>query len=92
MLIYLVGAWQRCWDAETFFLDTLSETGVFVRPKQFRAVLMDQDVSHRLSAPSELAEGRPRYSLVWKLIFVPRKPGQIPATISRPEWGPPTTF
>jgi hypothetical protein len=27
---------------------------------RFRAVLMDQDVTHRLSSPSPLAEGRPR--------------------------------
>ena len=36
---------------------------------------------------------RPRYSLVWKLLFVPREPKQpagAPETICRPEWGEPT--
>ena len=36
---------------------------------------MDQDVVHRLSTPS-LKAGRPRYSLVWKLVFVPKSPQQ----------------
>eukprot|EP00854_Cymbomonas_tetramitiformis_P006733 gene6733-8056_t len=48
-------------------------TGVFVRPQPYRAVLMDQDISHRLSTPSVLAN-RPRYSLVWKLVFFPKAP------------------
>ena len=39
-----------------------------VRPKSGRAVLMDQDILHRVSAPSSAAGGRPRYSLVWKLV------------------------
>lgn len=34
-----------------------------VRPKPGRAVLMDQDLLHRVSAPSPAAGGRPRYSL-----------------------------
>ncbi len=45
-----------------------TDVGVMVRPKRGRAVLMDQDVLHRVSAPSASAEGRPRYSLVWKLV------------------------
>lgn len=32
---------------------------------------MDQDMPHRISAPSKAAPG-PRYSLVWKLVFWPR--------------------
>tara|TARA_B100000767_G_scaffold248471_1_gene249396 strand:- start:278 stop:430 length:153 start_codon:yes stop_codon:yes gene_type:complete len=47
---------------------------------------MHQDVLHRVSTPSMLAR-RPRYSLVWKLIFVPRQPkphGGAPETICRP--------
>ena len=36
---------------------------------------MHQDVLHRVSTPSMLAR-RPRYSLVWKLLFVPREPKQ----------------
>lgn len=58
---------------------------------RYRAVLMDQDVLHRVSMPSQLAGGRPRYSLVWKLVFYPSQPNQRPC-ISRPEWGKPTAF
>ena len=36
------------------FLDPKTGTGVFVRPRPGRLVLMDQDVSHRVSAPSLL--------------------------------------
>ena len=53
-------------------------------------LLMDQDITHRLSVPSVLAN-RPRYSLVWKLVLHPRTPEQ-PCTIARPEWGPPVRF
>jgi hypothetical protein len=52
LLLYLDKFWPRNFDAETLFLDDETETGVFVRPKAYRAVLMDQDVLHRLSAPS----------------------------------------
>jgi hypothetical protein len=40
---------------------------------------MHQDVLHRISTPS-LSAHRPRYSLVWKLVFVPRTtsaPGEV---------------
>lgn len=71
--------------------------------QKYRVVLMDQDVVHRLSAPSRLSAGRPRYSLVWKLVFLPLAgaPAGSDAqssfagsshSISRPEWGPPTAF
>jgi hypothetical protein len=50
---------------------------------------MDQDVTHRVSAPSGLAGKLARYSLVWKLLFIP-KPGNVrPSSIARPEWGEP---
>jgi probable phosphoglycerate mutase len=52
---------------------------------------MDQDVTHRLSAPSSLAGNTPRYSLVWKLVFLPKQPG-AQCSISRPEWGEPDAF
>ena len=45
----------------------------------------------RVSAPSLAAGGRPRYSLVWKLAFVPRQPGQR-ACIARKEWGTPASI
>ena len=54
-------------DAETLFLDPDSATGVFVRPMPYRAVLMDMDMTHRVSAPSALCGGRPRYSLAIKV-------------------------
>ena len=38
---------NRDYNAETLFLDTATDTGVVVRPKPGRAVLMDQDVLHR---------------------------------------------
>lgn len=72
LLLYLDDKWPRQWDAETLFLDDDTDIGIVVRPKQFRAVLMDQDVLHRVSTPSQLAGARPRYSLVWKLIFMPQ--------------------
>eukprot|EP00039_Didymoeca_costata_P032481 m.37995 g.37995 ORF g.37995 m.37995 type:complete len:400 (-) comp9380_c0_seq4:2789-3988(-) len=91
LLIYVNNSWRRTWDAETLFLDLDSETGVFVRPGKYRALLMDQDITHRLSVPGRAAEGRPRYSLVWKLVFVPKDKGKV-CSIAREEWGPPSLF
>ncbi|KAK9819911.1 hypothetical protein WJX72_003865 [[Myrmecia] bisecta] len=71
MLMYLDADWPEHFNAETMFLDPDTDAGVFVRPRAGRLVLMDQDVPHRISAPS-LAAGRARYSLVWKLVFVPK--------------------
>lgn len=83
LLLYLVDeAWDRDWHGETLFLDTQTEIGLTVRPKMFRAVLMDQDVMHRVVQPSVLAE-RPRFSFVWKLAFLPKTPEQAsPVTFS----------
>lgn len=58
-----------------------------------KQVLMHQDALHRVSTPS-LTARRPRYSLVWKLLFVPRAGGVADAncggeSICRPEWGAP---
>lgn len=47
-------------------------------------------VKCRLSAPSAAA-GRPRYSLVWKLVMLPKQAGGS-CSLARPEWGPPTYF
>ena len=91
LILYLDGRWRREWDAETLFLEPESGTGLIVQPRPRRAVLMHQDALHRVSTPSMLA-GRPRYSLVWKLLFVRRdSAGPAPAaeTILRPEWGAP---
>ena len=42
LLLYLDEAWPRQWDAETLFLDDDTDIGIVVRPKRYRAVLMDQ--------------------------------------------------
>lgn len=42
LLLYLDDHWPREWDAETLFLDDDTDIGIVVRPKRFRAVLMDQ--------------------------------------------------
>ena len=105
LLIYLNEAWPEPWDAETLVLDPATGTGVFIRPQPGRVVLMDQDLLHRLSAPSRLA-GRPRYRLVWKLALLPRprvgrragagagaaEEEAPPCSIARPEWGRPMPF
>lgn len=104
LLVYTDGTWQRDWHAETLFLQPEKGVGIFVQPRPARAVLMHQDAFHRVSQPSSSAH-RPRYSLVWKLLFIPRT-GQLGRkeeqprgalggsheTISRPEWGPPLLF
>ncbi|KAG2485818.1 hypothetical protein HYH03_015528 [Edaphochlamys debaryana] len=77
VLIYLNDTWEEDWHAETLFLDPEAALGLFVRPAPGRVVLMEQDVPHRISAPSAAAPG-PRYSLVWKLVWLP-KPGTAAA-------------
>lgn len=42
LLLYLDDTWPRQWDAETLFLDDDTDIGIVVRPKPFRAVLMNQ--------------------------------------------------
>ena len=91
LLVYLNEEWERDWAGETLFLDGGTDTGVFVRPRAGRAVLMDQDVLHRVSAPSAAAGGRARLSLVWKLAFLPRGEGGR-CCVARREWGPPVSF
>lgn len=91
MIVYLNAPWPREWDGETLVLDTGTDTGVIIRPKGGRVVLMDQDIVHRLSPPSWAAGGQPRYSLVWKLVFLPLHPGQR-CSLHHPKWGKPTAF
>ena len=106
LIVYPDEAWHQAWDAETLFLDPGTGAGLIVQPRPGRVVLMHQDVLHRVSPPSALA-CRPRYSLVWKLIFVPKarsdSNSQASAmasaatidrceTICRPEWGEPVRF
>ena len=57
LLVYLDADWRREWDAETLFLDAPTDTGVFVRPRGGRVVMMDQDVTHRISTPSRVGDG-----------------------------------
>ena len=97
LIVYTDERWRQNWDAETLFLEPLSGCGLFVQPRPGRAVLMHQDALHRVSCPSMLAK-RPRYSLVWKLLFIPREGkgarawGGNVETICRPEWGGPVRF
>ena len=70
-LIYLNDEWRDEWGASTRFLDPPSGFTVEVHPAPGRIVIMDQDVTHSVSAPTVDAGGRPRYSLVWKLAIFP---------------------
>ena len=90
---YLNSRWDEGWDAETLFLDQQSGTGVIVRPQPGRVALMEQDLPHRLSAPSRAA-GRPRFSLVRKLALWPREGTEAWArpSVLRAEWGAPQRF
>lgn len=47
LLLYLDADWPNEFDGETLFMDCATSTGVFVRPKLGRAILMDQDITHR---------------------------------------------
>jgi 2OG-Fe(II) oxygenase superfamily len=95
MLLYLNSSWPMENGAETIFLDGPSDTGVAVRPKPGRVVLMDQDIMHRVSAPSRAA-GRPRYSLVWKLALLPAGGGgsatPVPSLFLRQDGGAAVPF
>ena len=87
MLLYLNSTWPLANGGETVFLDSASDTGVAVRPRPGRVVLMDQDVLHRVSAPSAAAK-RPRYSLVWKLALLPAAhadANKVPSIVLRDE-------
>lgn len=52
LLLYLDKKWPRQWDAETLFLDDDTDIGIVVRPKCFRAVLMDQVINNKPTALS----------------------------------------
>ncbi|GLC46484.1 hypothetical protein PLESTM_001880600 [Pleodorina starrii] len=72
MLLYTNETWPEDYHAETLFLDPETQLGLFVRPAPGRVVLLEQDLPHRISAPSLEAPG-PRYSLVWKLVLRPKR-------------------
>lgn len=95
LIIYLNDEWKMDAAADTLILDTSTDTGVFVRPKPGRVVLMHQDIVHRISAPSTLAGDNPRFSIVWKLMFIPKQQhheqsGYI--SIARKEFGQVCSF
>ena len=98
-VVYVNSEWnENDWGGETHFMDVDSGIGATVRPRPGRVVLMDQDVTHRVSPPTRAANGRARYSLVYKLVFFPRTKGGAAGPdaslwergIARAEWGPPS--
>jgi hypothetical protein len=102
LIIYLDNEWKRDWGGETMFLDNQADddsnssggggNGVFVRPSPGRAVIMHQDVVHRVLPPSTAAGRRPRVSLVLKLVFIEKEGSGSGISISRREWGPAVAF
>ena len=88
---YLNSSWGINDGGDTLVLDLDSDTGVFIRPKAGRIVLMHQDILHRLSSPSTWACGRPRFSIVLKLVFIP-KDELTACSISRKEFGRVVSF
>jgi len=93
MILYLNQEWNRDWAADTLVLDSRSDTGVFVVPRPGRILLMEQDLIHRMTPPSSRATGAPRFSVVWKLVFIPKMALRDPKlTICRPEWGRPSSI
>ena len=98
-VVYANSVWDEdAWGGETHFMDVGSGVGALVCPRPGRVVLMDQDVTHRVSPPTRAANGRARYSLVYKLVFFPRTKGGAAGPdaslwergIARAEWGPPS--
>lgn len=74
-LVYLNDEWHDDWGGLTRFLDVATDTEFAVMPRPGRCVVMDQDVSHCVTAPKAAAD-RPRYSLVWKLVLHPTRARQ----------------
>jgi hypothetical protein len=72
-LLYLNDEWEIEWGAPTRFLDPPTQEEVDTIPKPGRCVIMDQDISHTVVAPTIEAGKRPRYSMVWKLILHPTR-------------------
>jgi len=75
-LLYLNESWEENWGAHTRFRDPPTGQTVDIIPKPGRCVVMDQDVTHTVTAPNSNAGKRPRYSLVWKLVLHPKVKGQ----------------
>lgn len=92
-LLYLSDEWKPAdWGAPTRFLDVATDMHHEVQAKSGRVVIMDQDITHCVVAPLEVAGERPRYSLVWKLVLHPKKAGQDMTDLCgklRSEWPEP---
>lgn len=89
-LVYLNAEWQAAeWGASTRFFDVATDTSVDVAAKPGRVVVLDQDITHTVVAPSAAAGNRPRYSLVWKLVLHPKQKDQNMRQLSRPGWPEP---
>ena len=71
-LLYLNEEWSDDLGAPTQFYDPPTGETYQVYPRPGRCVIMDQDVTHTVIAPNEVAGKQPRYSLVWKLILHPK--------------------
>ena len=91
-LVYLNDEWDDPFGAPTRFLDPPTQKIYDVKPTPGRVCIMDQDCSHTVTAPTEAAGKRPRYSLVWKLILHPKEPNQDMTKLDagdRPAWPKP---
>jgi hypothetical protein len=85
-LIYLNEEWKadEQWGGGTRFYDPPTESYYEVDAQPGRVVIMDQDITHTVTAPHLAAgEKRPRYSLVWKLILHPKTIGQDMSLFSK---------
>lgn len=92
-LVYLSPEWRWPeWGAPTRMLDPPTQSILEAAPAPGRVLLMDQDVTHSVTAPRPAAGVRPRYSLVLKLVLHPAPgTGAVPR-ISLPRWGEPAAF
>ncbi|CAB9498629.1 expressed unknown protein [Seminavis robusta] len=87
-LFYLNDEWKVDeWGAPTQCLDVATETPIDIAPQSGRMLLMDQDITHSVVAPTSAAGARPRYSLVWKLILHPKQRQQdMRQSLCQPNW------
>mmetsp|Transcript_44836 Transcript_44836/g.82491 ORF Transcript_44836/g.82491 Transcript_44836/m.82491 type:complete len:587 (-) Transcript_44836:138-1898(-) len=95
-MVYLSPQWEAAWGAPTRFLDSPTGDVLEVSPAPGRLVLMDQDITHSVTAPESTAGDRPRYSLVLKLVIHPPAGGAAarvsPRLADESKWGPPQPF
>lgn len=91
VMLYANQVWEEDWHAETLFSDPATGVGAFTAAKPGRVVLLEQDVTHRIGAPSAVRAPGLRYSIVLKTVWIPKGGGGGLGArgISRPEWGEP---